>query len=60
MKDRSYYRAPKGRKKGKKAGGDTQGGAVNESLNIDAKPGSNAPQGGGGGGGGGKKKKGKR
>lgn len=59
MKDRSYYRPPKGKKKGKKGGGDTQGGAVNESLNIDAKSGTSTPQGGGGGGGG-KKKKGKR
>ncbi|KAK5228776.1 Signal recognition particle subunit SRP72 [Exophiala xenobiotica] len=37
MKDRSYYRPPKGRKKAKK-GGDTQGGVVNEDLNVDAKP----------------------
>lgn len=57
MKDRSNYRPPKGRKKGKKGGGDTQGGAVNESLNIDAKSGTSTPQGGSGGG---KKKKGKR
>lgn len=59
MKDRSYYRPPKGKKKGKKGGGDTQGGAVNESLNIDAKSGASTPQQSGGGGGG-KKKKGKR
>ncbi|KAK4940909.1 Signal recognition particle subunit SRP72 [Elasticomyces elasticus] len=37
MKDRSYYRPPKGKKKGKR-GGDTQGGVVNEDLNVDAKP----------------------
>jgi signal recognition particle subunit SRP72 len=61
MKDRSYYRPPKGKKKGKKGGDDrTQGGAVNESLNIDAKPAGGAAQGGGGGGGGGKKKGKKR
>jgi signal recognition particle subunit SRP72 len=62
MKDRSYYRAPKSKKNKKKGGGDTQGGAVNESLNIDAKPSGNAPANAssGGGGGGGKKKKGKR
>lgn len=64
MKDRSYYRAPKGKRKGKKAGDDrTQGGAVNENLNIDAKPaGGQTGSGGGGGvsGGGGKKKKGKK
>jgi signal recognition particle subunit SRP72 len=62
MKDRSYYRAPKSKKNKKKGGGDTQGGAVNESLNIDAKPSGNAPANAnsGGGGRGGKKKKGKR
>jgi signal recognition particle subunit SRP72 len=40
MRDRSYYRAPKAKKKGKRGGGDdrTQGGAVDESLNVDAKP----------------------
>jgi signal recognition particle subunit SRP72 len=38
MKDRSYYRPPKGKKKGKRGVDDrTQGGAVNEDLNIDAK-----------------------
>ncbi|KAI1620413.1 signal recognition particle, subunit SRP72 [Exophiala viscosa] len=37
MKDRSYYRPPKGKKKGKR-GGETQGGVVNEDLNVDAKP----------------------
>ena len=62
-KDRSSYRPPKGKRKAKKGGYDrTQGGAVNESLNIDAKPvgGQVAGAGGGGGGGGGKKKKGKK
>ncbi|OAL35352.1 hypothetical protein AYO20_05403 [Fonsecaea nubica] len=42
MRDRSYYRPPKGKKKGKRGGGGsddrTQGGAVDESLNVDAKP----------------------
>ena len=57
MKDRSYYRAPKSKRKGKKGGdGGTQGGAVNESLNIDAKPATGGHSGGGGGG----KKKGKK
>ena len=54
---------PKGKRKAKKGGDDrTQGGAVNESLNIDAKPvgGQVVGAGGGGGGGGGKKKKGKK
>jgi signal recognition particle subunit SRP72 len=38
MKDRSYYRAPKAKKKGKRGGDDrTQGGAVDESLNVEAK-----------------------
>lgn len=37
MKDRSYYRPPKGKKKNKR-GGETQGGVVNEDLNVDAKP----------------------
>ena len=62
-KDRSSYRPPKGKRKAKKGGDDrTQGGAVNESLNIDAKPvgGQIVGAGGGGGGGGGKKKKGKK
>lgn len=41
MKDRSYYRPPKGKKKGKRGGDDkTQGGVVNEDLDIDAKPSS--------------------
>ena len=58
MKDRSYYRPPKGKRKGKKAvDGGTQGGAVNENLNIDAKPAASVQTGGGGGGG---KKKGKK
>jgi signal recognition particle subunit SRP72 len=62
MKDRSYYRPPKGKRKGKKGGGDdrTQGGAVNENLNIDAKPISAGVSSVGGGGGGGKKKGKKR
>lgn len=64
MKDRSYYRPPKAKKKGKKSGGETQGGAVNEALNMEVRSGTatpiNAGGGGGGGGGGGKKKKGKR
>lgn len=61
MKDRSYYRPPKGKRKGKKGGDDrTQGGAVNENLNIDAKPAGGQTSGSGGGGGGGKKKKGKK
>ncbi|KEF56683.1 uncharacterized protein A1O9_06872 [Exophiala aquamarina CBS 119918] len=62
MKDRSYYRAPKGKKKGKRGGGGddkTQGGVVSEDLNIDAKPATVVAGGGGGGGGGSKKKKGK-
>ncbi|RMD42256.1 hypothetical protein DV735_g2878, partial [Chaetothyriales sp. CBS 134920] len=56
MKDRSYYKPPKGKKKQKKAmrEGGTQGGAVNEELDINAKPVASD-----GGGGGGKKKKGK-
>ena len=61
MRDRSYYRAPKAKRKGKRGGGDdrTQGGVVDESLNVDAaKPTSGtvvtAP-----GGGANKKKKGK-
>ncbi|EHY56292.1 hypothetical protein ABEF92_007356 [Exophiala dermatitidis] len=57
MKDRSYYRAPKGKKKGKRAGDDrTQGGVVNEDLNVESKP-SVAPAATGSGAG--KKKKGK-
>lgn len=59
MRDRSYYRPPKGKKKGKRGGDDrTQGGAVDESLNVDAKPAAPAaaPNSGGGGN---KKKKGK-
>jgi len=59
MKDRSYYRAPKGKRKGKRGGGDdkTQGGVVNEDLNIDAKPATVVASGGGGSAN--KKKKGK-
>lgn len=39
LKDRSYYRAPKGKKKGKRGGDErTQGGAVNEDLNVESKP----------------------
>ena len=61
MKDRSYYRAPKGKRKGKKGRDDrTQGGAVNEDLDIDAKPAAAVQPSGGGGGGGGKKKGKKR
>ncbi|KIW19403.1 hypothetical protein PV08_03698 [Exophiala spinifera] len=56
MKDRSYYRPPKGKKRAKR-GGDTQGGAVNEDLNVDAKPAT--PVASGSGSGGNKKKKGK-
>ena len=37
MRDRSYYRPPKGKKKGKRDD-RTQGGAVDETLNVDAKP----------------------
>jgi signal recognition particle subunit SRP72 len=37
MRDRSYYRPPKGKKKGKRDD-RTQGGVVDESLNVDAKP----------------------
>ncbi|KAK5055174.1 hypothetical protein LTR84_012923 [Exophiala bonariae] len=61
LKDRSYYRPPKGKKKGKRGGDDkTQGGVVNEDLNIDAKPSAGVVTSGtGGGGGGNKKKKGK-
>ncbi|OAP64088.1 hypothetical protein AYL99_00060 [Fonsecaea erecta] len=43
MRDRSYYRPPKGKKKGKRGGGNddrTQGGAVDESLDVDARPGA--------------------
>lgn len=58
MKDRSYYRAPKAKKKGKR-GGDAQGGAVDESLNIDAKPAAGLLVTGPSGGGANKKKKGK-
>ena len=54
MKDRSYYRPPKGKKKAKK-GGDTQGGVVNEDLNVDGKPAAPVVSTSGGG----KKKKGK-
>ncbi len=61
MKDRSYYRPPKGKRKSKKGRDDrTQGGAVNEDLDIDAKPAPGAPPSSGGGGGGGKKKGKKR
>ena len=61
MKDRSYYRPPKGKRKGKKGRDDrTQGGAVNEDLDIDAKPAAPAQPSAGGGGGGGKKKGKKR
>ncbi|KIW88302.1 uncharacterized protein Z519_10869 [Cladophialophora bantiana CBS 173.52] len=45
MRDRSYYRPPKGKKKGKRGGGSddrTQGGVVDESLNVDAKAGAAA------------------
>lgn len=60
MKDRSYYRPPKGKKKGRRGDERTQGGAVDESLNVDAKP---ASAGGvpatSSGGGANKKKKGK-
>lgn len=61
LKDRSYYRPPKGKKKGKRGGDDkTQGGVVNEDLNIDAKPSAGVvTSGAGGGGGANKKKKGK-
>lgn len=59
MRDRSYYRPPKGKKKGKKSGGDTQGGIVNESLNMERGSGTSTPTPGQSGGGG-KKKKGKR
>ena len=58
-RDRSNYRPPKGKKKGKKGGGETQGGVVNESLNMERGSGTSTPTPGGGGGGG-KKKKGKR
>jgi signal recognition particle subunit SRP72 len=58
MKDRSYYRPPKGKKKGKRGGDDkTQGGVVNEELNIDAKPATTVVTSGGAGAS--KKKKGK-
>ena len=61
MKDRSYYRAPKGKRKGKKGRDDrTQGGAVDEDLDIDAKPAAAVQPSGGGGGGGGKRKGKKR
>jgi signal recognition particle subunit SRP72 len=59
MKDRSYYRPPKGKKKNKRGGGDTQGGAVDESLNVDAKPAASTVVSTSSGGGGNKKKKGK-
>ncbi|KAK6364404.1 Signal recognition particle subunit SRP72 [Exophiala oligosperma] len=54
MKDRSYYRPPKGKKRAKR-GGDTQGGVVNEDLNVDAKPAAPVASASGGN----KKKKGK-
>ncbi|KAL6241552.1 Signal recognition particle subunit SRP72 [Rhinocladiella similis] len=54
MKDRSYYRPPKGKKRAKR-GGDTQGGVVNEELNVDAKAAAPVASGSGGN----KKKKGK-
>lgn len=63
MKDRSYYRPPKGKRKGKRGGGDdkTQGGAVNEELNIDAKATATSVPGGASGGSSKKKKaKGKK
>jgi signal recognition particle subunit SRP72 len=59
LKDRSYYRPPKGKKKNKRGGGDTQGGAVDESLNVDAKPAAGTVVSANSGGGGNKKKKGK-
>lgn len=60
MRDRSYYRPPKGKKKGKRGGDDrTQGGAVDETLNVDAKPAAAGVVTGSGGGAGNKKKKGK-
>ncbi|KPI37159.1 Signal recognition particle subunit srp72 [Cyphellophora attinorum] len=60
MRDRSYYRAPKGKKKGKKGGGETQGGIVNESLDAQRGSGTSTLVPAAAGGGGGKKKKGKR
>ncbi|EXJ86273.1 hypothetical protein A1O1_06643 [Capronia coronata CBS 617.96] len=58
LKDRSYYRAPKGKKKGRRGGDDrTQGGAVNEDLNVESKS-APAPVAAGSGPGN-KKKKGK-
>ncbi|KIV96007.1 hypothetical protein PV10_03591 [Exophiala mesophila] len=63
MKDRSYYRPPKGKRKGKRGGGDdkTQGGVVNEDLNIDARATATSVTGGASGGSSKKKKaKGKK
>ncbi|OCT49542.1 putative signal recognition particle protein [Cladophialophora carrionii] len=57
MRDRSYYRPPKGKKKGKRDD-RTQGGVVDESLNVDAKSAA-ATVATGTGGGANKKKKGK-
>ncbi|RMZ89604.1 hypothetical protein DV736_g3165, partial [Chaetothyriales sp. CBS 134916] len=58
MKDRTSYKPPKGKKKKKgKRDGGTQGGAVNEDLDINAKP---VAAEGGGGGGKKKKRKGKK
>lgn len=59
LRDRSTYRPPKGKKKGKKGGPDrTQGGAVNEDLHVDAaKPAASVVADAAGAGG--KKKKGK-
>lgn len=60
MRDRSYYRPPKGKKKAKKGDDRTQGGAVSEDLDVSKQPQKGAEiVSGGGGGGGAKKKKGK-
>lgn len=56
LRDRSSYRPPKSKKKGRRGDDRTQGGAVNEDLNIESKSASAPPPTNGGGG---KKKKGK-
>lgn len=59
LRDRSSYR-PKGKKKGRKDGGDrTQGGIVADDVGVKDAPGKGAPIVGSGGGGPNKKKKGK-
>lgn len=58
LRDRSYYRPPKGRKKGKRGDDRTQGGVVSEDLDVSKQPQKGAEVVSSGGGGA-KKKKGK-